>query len=198
MSTLEHLLNPRGIAVVGASEDSGRPGGQTISALVERGYVGGIYPVNPKYETLAGLRCYASIRDVPQPCDIAVIALPAAHVPEVVADCGSNGVRFAVVLGGGFREGGEAGQTLERSLLENARKYNVRLIGPNCLGMVNIHAAAFSAFGSLSRPPYLNKGPVSAVLQSGGFGNSLVFRCHDAGIGKGIVSRAWSRYQSSR
>jgi len=183
MSTLEHLLNPRGIAVVGASEDSGRPGGQTISALVERGYVGGIYPVNPKYETLAGLRCYASIRDVPQPCDIAVIALPAAHVPEVVADCGSNGVRFAVVLGGGFREGGEAGQTLERSLLENARKYNVRLIGPNCLGMVNIHAAAFSAFGSLSRPPYLNKGPVSAVLQSGGFGNSLVFRCHDAGVG---------------
>ncbi len=183
MSTLEYLLNPRGIAVVGASEDSGRPGGQTISALVERGYVGGIYPVNPKYETLAGLRCYASIKDVPQPCDIAVIALPAAHVPEVVADCGSNGVRFAVVLGGGFREGGEAGQTLERSLLENAKKYNVRLIGPNCLGMVNIHAAAFSAFGSLSRPPYLNKGHVSAVLQSGGFGNSLVFRCHDAGIG---------------
>ena len=183
MSTLEYLLNPRGIAVVGASEDSGRPGGQTISALVERGYVGGIYPVNPKYETLAGLRCYASIKDVPQPCDIAVIALPAAHVPEVVADCGSNGLRFAVVLGGGFREGGEAGQALERSLLENAKKYNVRLIGPNCLGMVNIHAAAFSAFGSLSRPPYLNKGNVSAVLQSGGFGNSLVFRCHDAGIG---------------
>jgi acetyltransferase len=183
MSTLEYLLNPRGIAVVGASEDSGRPGGQTISALVERGYVGGIYPVNPKYETLAGLRCYASIKDVPQPCDIAVIALPAAHVPEVVADCGSNGLRFAVVLGGGFREGGEAGQALERSLLENAKKYNVRLIGPNCLGMVNIHAAAFSAFGSLSRPPYLNKGHVSAVLQSGGFGNSLVFRCHDAGIG---------------
>lgn len=183
MGPLERLLNPRGIAVVGASEEAGRPGAQCVQALRERGYAGGIYPVNPKYRELDGLRCYASVRDVPQPCDVAVIALPAALVPQVVADCGSHGVRFAVVLGGGFREGGEAGRALERSLLENARKHDVRLIGPNCLGLVNVHAAAFAAFGSLTRPPYLNKGQVSAVLQSGGFGNSLVFRCHDAGIG---------------
>jgi acetyltransferase len=183
MSSFESLFNPRGIAIVGASNDQGRPGGQTIHALTSKKYAGDIYPVNPKYESIAGLRCYAEISAVPKDCDVAVIALPAAQVAKVVEECGKHGVRFAVVLGGGFREGGEAGQTLEKELLESARKYKVRLIGPNCLGFVNIHSNVYAGFGSITRPPYLISGNVSAVIQSGGFGNSLVIRCGAAGIG---------------
>ena len=81
MSTFEHLFNPRAIAVIGASPEANRPGAQTIRARKERGCAGGVYLVNPKYEEIAGLRCYAAIKDVPTPCDLAVIALPAELVP---------------------------------------------------------------------------------------------------------------------
>lgn len=183
MSGFEFLFNPRSIAVIGASPDPNRPGAQTIRALQERGFEGGVYPVNPKYDEIAGLRCFASIKDVPAPCDIAVIALPAERVPDMVAQCGRNGVRFVVVFGGGFRESGPEGQAREQRMLEAARAYGVRIIGPNCLGLVNVHARAYAAFGSLARPPVLAPGAVSAVIQSGGFGNSLVVRCAAAGIG---------------
>src|SRR3954466_4875753 len=183
VSDFEYLFNPRSIAVIGASPEPNRPGAQTVRALQERGFKGGIFPVNPKYPELAGLRCYASIKDVPAPCDIAVIALPAELVPDMVAECGRHGVRFVVVFGGGFRESGPEGQDRERRMLNAARAYGVRIIGPNCLGLVNVHARAYAAFGSLARPPLLTPGPVSAVIQSGGFGNSLVVRCAAAGIG---------------
>ena len=183
MQNLELLFNPRGIAVIGASPDFGRPGGQTMQVLTERGYQGGIYPVNPKYDAIAGHPCFATIESVPQPCDVAVIALPAAQVPQIVAVCGAHGVRYAVVLGGGFREGGEGGRALEAQMLHSARAHGMRLIGPNCLGLVNVHARAYAAFGSVTRPPFLEPGAVSAVIQSGGFGNSIVVRCAAAGIG---------------
>jgi len=177
------LFNPKSIAIIGASADFGRPGGQTLQALTERKYQGDIYPINPKYKELVGLPCYASVKDLPKPCDVAVIALPAAQVPQVVADCGQQGIRFAVVLGGGFRENGEEGLNLERAMLKSARDYHVRLIGPNCLGLVNVQQQAFVGFGSITKAPFLKPGAVSAVIQSGGFGNSLVIRCAAAGIG---------------
>ena len=179
----EFLFNPRAIAVIGASPEPNRPGAQTIHALQTHGFAGAIYPVNPKYEELAQLRCYAAIDAVPLPCDIAVIALPATLVPDTIAACGRHGVPFAVVLGGGFREAGPEGQVREQRMLEAARAHGVRIIGPNCLGLANIHTRAYAAFGSLARPPVLAPGPVSAIIQSGGFGNSLVIRCGTAGIG---------------
>lgn len=183
MNGFERLLNPRGIAVIGASTDLSRPGGQTIRVLTERRYAGGIYPVNPKYDAIAERRCYPAIDAVPDSCDVAVIALPAAHVPEAVAECGRRGIPYAVVLGGGFREGGAAGQSLEAQMLANARAHGVRIVGPNCLGLVNVHLQAYAAFGSITRAPYLEPGAVSAVIQSGGFGNSLVIHCAEAGVG---------------
>ncbi|MBC7779958.1 MAG: acetate--CoA ligase family protein [Proteobacteria bacterium] len=187
MGKFKYLFDPRAIAVIGASPEAHRPGAQTIRALQDNRFDGRVYPVNPKYPELAGLPCYRSIADVPKPCDIAVIALPATLVPETIAACGAQGVRFAVVLGGGFREAGEAGQRLESQMLSAAREHDVRIVGPNCLGLVNVHARAYAAFGSLARPPVLSPGPVSAVIQSGGFGNSLVVRCGLAGIGFRLV-----------
>lgn len=177
------MHKPRGIAVVGASTEAARPGAQTIRALMEYGYAGHIYPVNPRYTEIGGLRCLPSLADVDGPCDVAVIALPAAQVPEVIVQCGARGIGFAVVLGGGFREVGPEGAELERKLLATARAQGVRLIGPNCLGYVNIPNRVFAGFGSITRPPLLKPGPVSAVIQSGGFGNSLVVQAAYAGIG---------------
>lgn len=183
MSSFDRLFNPRGVAIVGASAEPARPGGQTIAALRQHGFKGGVYPVNPKYPEIAGYRCYASVAQVSGECDVAVIALPAAQVPGIIRACGDRGIAFAVVLGGGFREAGDDGQKIEEAMVAAARKAGVRIIGPNCLGFVNIHARVYAAWGSLTRPPLLPAGPVSAVLQSASLGTTLLVRCAAAGVG---------------
>lgn len=182
-SDFTRMFNPRGIAIIGASSDPTKPSGQTVRVLQQHGYQGGIYPVNPKYPEVGGRKGFASVSDISEPCDVAVIALPAAHVPSAIDECGRHGIRFAVVFGGGFREAGPEGIALEARMLNAARSHGVRLIGPNCLGFVNIHQRVFASFGSITRPPVLQPGPVSAVIQSGGFGNSLVIQAARAGIG---------------
>jgi len=179
----ERLFDPRGIAIVGASGDLSRPGGQTVRSLNDYGYAGGVYPINPKYPEIGGRRCYPSIEAIDGPCDVAVIALGADQLPDVVRSCGRRGIGHAVVFGGGFRETGEEGARAEARMLEAARESGVRLIGPNCLGVVGVPSRAYSAFGSLARAPDLQPGAVSAVLQSGAFGTSLLIRCTLAGVG---------------
>jgi len=183
MRAFERLFEPRGIAIVGASGDITRFGGQTVRALNTSGYTGGVFPVNPKYAEIDGRRCYAAVAQIDAACDLAVIALPAQHVPRAVRECGERGIGYAVVLGGGFREMGETGEKLERDMLAAARDRGVRLIGPNCIGLVNPHAHVVAAFGSMTRPPHLTPGPVSVAVQSGGFGMSVVIRAAMAGVG---------------
>ncbi len=183
MSNFYKLLNPRGVAIVGATDDTDRAGGQALHAIAQYGYSGGIFPVNPKYDTLGKHRCYRSITEIDQACDVAVVAVPAQHVPGVIEQCGQRGIPFAVVLGGGFREAGPQGIANEERMLAAARKGGVRLIGPNCLGLVNIHQRVYAGFGSITKAPQLKPGPVSAVIQSGGFGNSLVVQTAATGVG---------------
>ena len=183
MSGFTRLFNPRGVAIVGATEDTIRAGGQALYAISHHGYAGNILPVNPNYDTLGPHRCYRSIADIDQPCDVAVIAIPAKHVPGVVEQCGQHGIPFAVVLGGGFREAGPEGVANEARMLAAARKGGVRIIGPNCLGLANIHQNVFAGFGSITKPPKLKPGAVSAVIQSGGFGNSLVIQTGEQRVG---------------
>ncbi len=176
MSNFERLFNPRGVAIVGATEDTIRAGGQALEAITSHGYGGGIFPVNPNYDTMAGMRCYRSLADINEPCDVAVVCIPAKLVPGIIEQCGEKGIPFAVVLGGGFRETGAEGMENEKRMLAAAKKGSVRIIGPNCLGLVNIHQNIYTGFGSITRPPTLKPGPVSAVIQSGGFGNSVVIQ----------------------
>ena len=183
MSNFERLFSPRSIAVIGATEDESRPGGQAIFALQNYGYGGSIFPVNPKFHELRGLKCYASVTEIEGTIDIAVIALPAAAAVGMVKTCGERGIPYVIVLGGGFREAGADGARRQAEMLAHARAHGVRLLGPNCLGISNIHERVFAAFGSLARPPLHKPGPVSMVMQSGGFGNSIGFRCAAAGIG---------------
>jgi len=183
MSGLHRLFHPRGVAVVGASPDITRGGGQPLHALLAHGYRGKVYPVNPKYETIGERPCLRSVRDITGSCDLAVIALSAGAAIEAVRECGERGIPFAVVYGGGFREAGDEGREREARLVATARAGGVRLIGPNCLGLVNMTDRVYAAFGSMTRPPLLPAGHVSMVNQSGGFGQTLALRCAAAGAG---------------
>ncbi len=167
--------------MVGASEDPRRIGGQPVHALTEYGYRGAVYPVNPNRAQIQGLKCYPDVGAVPQPCDVALIALPAQNVPEVIEQCGRAGIPFAVVLSAGF---GEVGNRELQAQLEAAVKTSgVRVVGPNCVGILNLRDNVFSGFGAGFRNPNLKRGPVAMVSQSGGFGYSLVAFAEHAGIG---------------
>ena len=132
---------------------------------------------------MAGYKCYATPGDIPDPVDIAVIALPAAAAVDMVKTCGELGIPYAVVLGGGFREVGPEGLALQDRMVANARAHGVRIIGPNCNGIANIHAHMYACFGSMSRAPQLKPGPVSVVMQSGGFGYGMALASRNEGIG---------------
>ncbi len=167
---LTRFLHPRGVAVIGASNDLTRIGGQPLKLLTEFGYQGKVYPVNPKYSEIKGLSCYPDIGAVPQPCDVALIALSAPLVPKAIAQCGKAGVPFAVVLSAGFSEVGSEGAALQDELRAAARKHKVRVVGPNCLGIMNLMDNARIGFGGTMQLKTLTPGPIAMVTQSGGFG----------------------------
>ncbi|GAA4332401.1 acetate--CoA ligase family protein [Pigmentiphaga soli] len=183
MNKFRYLLEPRSIAVVGVSDEAARPGSQAVRALRRNGYAGKIFPVNPKYEEFDGLRCYPSVEAIDEPIDLVIVGVPAKAVPAVMEMCAAKKVGYVLVLSGGFRESGPDGIGLERRLLELARRSGIRLVGPNCLGLVNVHANVYAAFGSMTREPRLEAGGVSLVTQSGGFGYSIALACAQAHIG---------------
>lgn len=183
MKRFDRLFGPRSIAVVGVSEDPVRPGSQAVHALVRNGYSGRIYPVNPKYASYEGMPCYPAVSAIEGEVDVAVIGVPARGVIAVVEECARKGVAYAVVPSGGFRESGPEGAALQERMVGIARAAGMRIVGPNCLGLVNVHGDVYAGFGSITRAPSLAKGPVSLVTQSGGFGYSLALACAKAGIG---------------
>jgi acyl-CoA synthetase (NDP forming) len=180
---LSRLLHPRGLAIVGASNDASRIGGQALKLLTDFGYAGRIHPVNPKYGEIDGLACYPDLLSVPQPCDVALIALSAERVTDTVEQCGRAGIPFAIVLAGGFGETGEEGKRLQAQLTATARKANVRVVGPNCLGILNLKDNARIGFGGSARLRTLKPGPMAMVTQSGGFGFGVVAMAAHAGVG---------------
>src|SRR5215510_15337543 len=148
--SFESLFHPRGIAIIGASADLGRISGQPIKALKGAGYAGGIYPVNPKYPELHGLKCYPDAASIKEPCDVAIVAVPAGATAQAIRDCGKAGIPFAIVLTAGFRETGAEGRELEADLKAAATESGVRIVGPNCQGMLSLQSRVFAAFGSVA------------------------------------------------
>ncbi len=136
--TLEKVLDARSVAVVGASRDERKRGYQAIRALIDSHYEGEIYPINPGEDSVLGIRCRASILDVEEPIDLALITTPAATIPGILEQCGQKGVAGAVIIAGGFGELGEKGRKLQARISDIAREAGVRLIGPNTSGMVNV------------------------------------------------------------
>jgi acetate---CoA ligase (ADP-forming) len=181
--TLDRLLNPRSVAVIGATQDTRRAGGQPFWSLTHLGYTGKVYAVNPRYPDIDGHPCYASVEALPQACDLAVIAVPAAHAPDVLEACGRKGIGYAVILSAGFREIGERGAQLEARLQAALKTSGVRAVGPNCIGMMNLRGRVFAGFGASFRKTDWRGGPVAMISQSGGFAYSIMAGCEEAGIG---------------
>jgi acetyltransferase len=133
---LSSLFEPRSVALIGASERLEKVGGRVLENLIGASYRGTLYGVNPKYRSVRGISCVPSVAELPGIVDLAVIATPSRTVPEVIAQCGRRGIRSAIVITAGFSEAGPEGQALERELLAAAREHDVRVLGPNCLGIM--------------------------------------------------------------
>jgi acyl-CoA synthetase (NDP forming) len=170
---LERFFNPRAIAVIGASQDLNTISGQPLKFLKSHGYPGALYPVNPRYKEVAGVQCRASLADVPDTPDLALVLVNASRVPDVLRQCGVKGVPYVIIFSSGFSEIGGGGVTLQHELAAIAREFNLGIIGPNCQGMINVADRVFAGFGSVFNADY-EPGAVSMVSQSGGFGFSVM------------------------
>lgn len=162
---LKYLLQPRSIAIIGASQDESKSGGMFISSLLKDGYKGIIYPINRKESEIMSLKVYPSVLDIPGDVDLAVMAIPAPTVPPMMTECAQKGVRFAVVHSAGFSELGAKGKELERQVLEAARSGSVRVVGPNCMGIVSPYSNINTIVPHTRLP--MEPGGISFVGQSG-------------------------------
>ena len=169
---LEELFRPRSVAVVGASDDFGKLGYHVMKSLLEGDFGGRVYPVNPRAREIWGLRAYPSVGELPEGVDLAVVAIPAPLVPEVIEACGRKGVKGVVLITAGFREVEDPrGEELHRKVSEIASRWALPIIGPNTFGFVNRTVgvnASFTPEFSLIRP-----GGIALVSQSGGLVASL-------------------------
>lgn len=181
---LSRLLNPSAIAIIGASTNAKSISGQPLMHMLACKYEGKLYPVNPNRAEVQGVKAYADVREVPRRCDAAVIAVPAAYVPAALEQCGEAGIPYAVVLTAGFAETGESGGAeMQRRLDAAIAKSGVRVVGPNCVGLMNVSTRAYMAFGGALGDKTLRPGPLAIVSQSGGFGLSIMALANAHGIG---------------
>ena len=160
---LNELFEPRSVAVFGASERQGAVGTLVFKNMIEAGFSGEVYPVNPKHVEVQGCKAYPDLESIDKPVDLAVITTPASTVPGIIESCGEHGVRAAVILSAGFREVGPQGQKLEDALLQNARRYGLRFLGPNCLGVMRPRTGLNCTFNKGNAQP----GKIALVSQSG-------------------------------
>jgi acetyltransferase len=173
------LFNPRSVAVFGASTREDSVAGVIFRNMLEANFQGQVYPINPKYETLLDHKCYANAADLPEAPDLAIIATPAPTVAPILEECGKRGVRYAVVLSAGFREMGPKGVAMEENLQAVAKKYGIRFIGPNCLG-IQRPAIGLNATFALGKP---QSGELALVSQSGAICTAMLDWAASNGIG---------------
>jgi acetyltransferase len=169
VNALHPVFYPRSIAIVGASRDPTKRGFRSIEKLIEDGFAGEIYPVNPKELEILGRAAYPTLAAIPGPVDLALVCTPAKTLPDVIAQCGAKGVKGAVVLAGGFAEAGSEGRVLQERMVTEARRYGVRIVGPNTSGIFNTHARS-----NIVGFSHLKSGGIALLSQSGNMALSLV------------------------
>lgn len=180
-AAMRAFFKPRGVAVVGASRKRGTIGGELFRNLLEAEFQGPVYPVNPNAEVVQSVPAYKSVLDPPGPVDLAIVVVPARAVVPVAKECAEKGVRALVVISAGFAEAGEEGTRLQQQLVEVCRKAGMRLIGPNCMGIVNTDPevrlnAQFSTFVP-------QRGPIGFLSQSGALGIAIIDHANRLGLG---------------
>lgn len=181
--SLEALFAPRAIAIVGASGRADNPFARPLQYLTSYGYAGDIYPVNPGYDTLHGLRCYPDMESIPGPVDLALLLVPAAKVPGLFPSLAAAGVRVAVVFASGFGEAGEDGRVLQRELLDAAQAHGIRVVGPNCQGVLSVGTRTYGTFTAAVETGPIRQGGLAYAGQSGAVGGSILSLAEERGIG---------------
>lgn len=178
-SDLRPFFAPAGVALIGASDNPSKLSHGILKNMISYGYQGAVHPVNPKAKSILGLTCYPDIRQVPDPVDLAVIIIPAPAVPEALEACGERGIHAVIIISGGFKEVGPEGAALEKICLEIARKHHMRLIGPNCVGTLNLYTGLNTTF--IQGVPA--RGGISFVSQSGAVGGGVIDYLRNKGVG---------------
>jgi acetyl coenzyme A synthetase (ADP forming)-like protein len=170
---LTSFFNPKSVAVIGASTNAKKLGHAVLDNLVNGGFLDErrrVYPINPKAKEILGIRAFPSVLDVPEAIDLAVIVIPYPIVPEALRTCGEKGIPAAIVISAGFREAGMEGLIRERELVEISRQFGIRLIGPNCLGVIDTTTPLNASFSTGMPPP----GPMAFMSQSGALGTAIL------------------------
>jgi len=167
---LSTLFAPKNIAVVGASNTQGTVGYSLMHNLLSLPFEGKVVPVNPKYDSVCGIRAYPSVISIPESIDMAIIATPAVTVPEIIQTCGEKGIKSAVIISSGFKEIGHDGDILTDTLREYIRKYDMTILGPNCMGFLCPHIHLNASFGRRNAIP----GNIAFLSQSGALGSALL------------------------
>lgn len=183
ISLLETLFNADSIAVVGATKDVSKTGGVIFRNLIENGYGGRVYPVNPGYDAIGEVKCYPSITEIKEHVDIAVIALRSEKVEEAVRQCVKIGVDYAIIISGGFSETGPEGKRMEENIREVVRGTGTRIIGPNTVGLYLPYIKLNTALTPSDRVNFPGPGSVALVSQSGALGLLLMDEMSESGTG---------------
>lgn len=177
--SLEKLFEPSSVAIIGATVKKDKVGYAILKNIIEGGYKGKVFPVNPKYEEIEGIKVYRSIDDIEDDIDLAIIAIPITYVPQTLESLGKKGVKVAIVISAGGKEAGEEGKRLEEEIVKTAREYGIRFLGPNCFGFINTSIDLNANFGS-SMPL---KGDTAFISQSGALFAAIMDWAIDESIG---------------
>jgi acetyltransferase len=178
---LDAIFRPRSVAVIGASRQKNTIGREILRNLVEFEFTGPVYPVNPQADAVGSMKCYASVLDIPDEVDLAVVTVPRERALEVVEQCGKKGVRGLVMITAGFKEVGGRGARLESDLGRRLKRYGMRMVGPNCMGVINTEPQVrLNATFAASLPP---RGSVGFVSQSGALGEAILADAVQSGLG---------------
>jgi acetyltransferase len=167
---LDKIFNPQSVAIIGASDAEGSVGYAIVKNFTRLGYAGKVYFVNIRKAEIMGTKTYPTVAQIPETVDLAIIATPAKTVPDVIEECGKAGVGGAIIVSAGFKETGPAGKILEEKILENARKYNVRIVGPNCIGIIRPRINLNATFVDKVPKP----GNIAFLSQSGALGSAIL------------------------
>ncbi|MEI6846340.1 MAG: CoA-binding protein, partial [Candidatus Firestonebacteria bacterium] len=172
LENADKVFYPKSIALVGASTKEGTLSRTILTNLIEGGYKGIIYPVNPKAESIMGVKCYPTITSIPDEIDLAVIVIPSNYIPASLEECGKKGIKGVIIISAGFKEVGGEGVALENQVVQIIKKYNMALIGPNCLGVINPDSKASmnAAFGKFMP----KAGNIAFITQSGALGTAIL------------------------
>ena len=184
---LKNLFHPRSVALIGASTEQNKLSGRPFRFFREYGYAGKVYPVNPKYSEIAGVRCFAKLSDIPGEVDLAVITLPATAVPEALAECGTKGVKAAAIISSGFAEVGGEGSRLQEELRRVASENGIALCGPNCSGFVYFPERVTATFSVGLDGGFPESGLAAFISQSGALSSYILGAAKE----RGLAFRYW-------